>query len=269
MFGIDSSSPTVTNRILWGNSSEILNTLNSTPAVSYTIAKDGYAGTGNLNVDTLFVNQSSIRLSTSGDLRLQTCSSAIDAGLDAVNMTPTGFDGNPRLFGYAIDLGAFETQTFYIDTIQVVQFEIFTYPCDGVAMVVMCGNTGLYSFEWSNGANTAIVLTIARPRVYTGYHRRSGPESPPGRYIVQFLCGRPRDQRTGCNGIREYGEICHRLDGHRLVCPHTSTNQEFTYRQEVIAVIYPECEVPDTIPNKIFPLSAFFRWINPCSCICG
>ncbi|MCB9297734.1 MAG: hypothetical protein H6559_32090 [Lewinellaceae bacterium] len=44
------SSITVTNCILWGNSSEIGNT-NSNPTVTYSIVQGGYTGIGNLDAN--------------------------------------------------------------------------------------------------------------------------------------------------------------------------------------------------------------------------
>lgn len=46
-----------------------------------------------------------------GDLRLQTNSPAIDLGQNAANAAPFDLDGNLRIRGAAIDLGAFEFQT--------------------------------------------------------------------------------------------------------------------------------------------------------------
>ncbi|MBK9256192.1 MAG: SBBP repeat-containing protein [Saprospiraceae bacterium] len=118
-------SGNVVNCILWGNSNEIAN-FSSSPVITYSIVQGGYAGTGNLNTNPLFVNQPPIGLGDLGDLRLQTCSPAIDAGEDSVNATTTDLDGNARKFeaitgGQSIDMGAYEYQslvpftTYYID----------------------------------------------------------------------------------------------------------------------------------------------------------
>jgi len=55
---IYTSSPTLTNCILWGNGTgtEIFNATGSSPTVTYSIVQGGYPGTGNLNADPLFVN---------------------------------------------------------------------------------------------------------------------------------------------------------------------------------------------------------------------
>ena len=73
--GINTSFVNMLNCILWGNSSELFvvgtNTIN---IVAHSIIKQAsgvYSGTGNLNVDPLFVNQPPIGLGTIGDLHLQ------------------------------------------------------------------------------------------------------------------------------------------------------------------------------------------------------
>jgi hypothetical protein len=63
---------TVINSIIWGNGVEISN--NKTCTVSYSDVQGGYAGTGNINADPLFVN------TAGGDYHLQTNSPCIDAG---------------------------------------------------------------------------------------------------------------------------------------------------------------------------------------------
>jgi hypothetical protein len=122
--GIDNdgnSTPTLTNTILWGNSavgqsSEISNTANSTPLISYSlIAGCGGSGAGwqtwqgtdgghNLDGPPLFAD------GASGNLRLTADSPAIDAGdngaLPAGLMTD--LDGQPRIVGATVDLGAYE-----------------------------------------------------------------------------------------------------------------------------------------------------------------
>ncbi len=105
-------SPLVTNCIIWGNSSSIHDVF-STSIVSYSIVQGGYAGTGNLNTDPLFVDQPPIGLGNTGDLRLQPCSPAINAGDNTAvpSGITTDLDGNPRFYnGGTVDMGAYEYQ---------------------------------------------------------------------------------------------------------------------------------------------------------------
>ena len=89
----------IKNSIIWGATNGIFG--NAT--VSNSIVKDGYAGTGNLNTDPLFVN--------AGDrnLRINSNSPAINAGNDAANAELFDADGNIRKAG-TIDMGAYEDQ---------------------------------------------------------------------------------------------------------------------------------------------------------------
>jgi len=116
---------TIGNSILWANTgpggttvaNQLTNSGGST-SVTYSIVQGGFTGTGNLNVNPLFVNQSGF------DFRLQPGSPAIDSGSNA--LVPAGtsvdFDGLPRYIddpavadsgaGTApiVDRGAFERQ---------------------------------------------------------------------------------------------------------------------------------------------------------------
>ncbi len=110
-----SNCQVASNVILWGNSApngpEIYND-SSTPVVTYSDIQGGYAGTGNINADPLFVN------AAGGNLRLQLTSPAIDAGNNAAvpSGVTTDLDGNPRIVdgngdgNAVVDIGAYETQ---------------------------------------------------------------------------------------------------------------------------------------------------------------
>jgi len=104
----ESASPRVTNSIIWGNSAtsagdEIYNS-SSNPVVTYSIVEGDsvYAGTGNLNLNPLFVD------GLNGDLRVYAGSPAIDAGnndadIDANTaeiqpLPATDLAGNDRFF---------------------------------------------------------------------------------------------------------------------------------------------------------------------------
>ncbi len=93
--------PMLKNCILWENSSEVAG---DSPKISFSIIKGGFEGTGNFDTDPLFVD------AASGDLRLQLCSPAIDAGTETVDMTQKDLDGNVRFVGHTIDMGAYEHQ---------------------------------------------------------------------------------------------------------------------------------------------------------------
>jgi predicted outer membrane repeat protein len=120
----DGDTYTLTNNIIWGNSSGIFND-GSTLNVTYSIVQGGFTGEGNLDVDPLFVNQPAVGLGTSGDLRLQAYSPAINVGNNAdVPMgVTTDLDGNDRIINGTVDMGVYEFQgvvlnlltTYYVD----------------------------------------------------------------------------------------------------------------------------------------------------------
>jgi len=113
---INSASGTsnVRNSIIWGNSGTALSGVNT---VTNSIVQGGFTGTGNLNVDPLFID------AINNNLRLQSNSPAINVGNNSFlpadtsdldkdgNTTETiPFDlaGNPRVNGTNVDLGAYE-----------------------------------------------------------------------------------------------------------------------------------------------------------------
>jgi hypothetical protein len=94
--------------------------------VTHSIIQGGYTGTGNLNVDPLFVDG---RLyteapTTAGDYRLRYGSPAIDVGNNTPVTSVTDLDGNARLLdgdgdaSNVVDPGAYERQA-YILTVNV------------------------------------------------------------------------------------------------------------------------------------------------------
>lgn len=107
------------NCIVWGNELGISTCNSCTTTVNHSFIEGGYSGTNNLDIDPLFVDQPPIGMGTGGDLRLQACSPALDAGNDSANSTTTDLVGNDRKFdaisgGAVIDLGAYEFQNAFL-----------------------------------------------------------------------------------------------------------------------------------------------------------
>jgi predicted outer membrane repeat protein len=108
----------VRNSIISGNGGTAITNSNfASTTVTNSIVQGGYTGTGNLNVDPLFVD------AINDDLRLQSTSPAINAGSNASlpadtrdldgdgNITeaiPLDIARNPRVNGTNVDMGAFE-----------------------------------------------------------------------------------------------------------------------------------------------------------------
>jgi hypothetical protein len=103
-----SSSPTLTNCILWDGGGEIYG-YDSTPVVTYCDIQGGLSGTGNIDADPLFVNPSA------DDYHLQPGSLCIDTGSNAAPSLPsTDFEDDPRIVDgngdgdAVVDMGADE-----------------------------------------------------------------------------------------------------------------------------------------------------------------
>ena len=84
------SSPIVTNSIVWGNTPEAIVTDSSTLQVTYCDIEGGWAGTGNIDSDPLFINQS--------DYHLTPESPCVDAGTNTPigDLSPIDLDGIAR-----------------------------------------------------------------------------------------------------------------------------------------------------------------------------
>ena len=112
----------ITNSILWGNGSPDfleINNYEGTFTVSYSnIDQDGYGldpsgdpdANGNIRKDPLVVNATDID-PANWDLHLTEESPCIDMGdSSAAGLPSDDMDGNPRIVGSAIDMGAYEYQ---------------------------------------------------------------------------------------------------------------------------------------------------------------
>ncbi|MGA1869461.1 MAG: right-handed parallel beta-helix repeat-containing protein [bacterium] len=107
------SSPIITNCIIWDNAPDGIHLHESFPAVTYSDIQGGYSGTGNLDIDPLFVNPGL------KDYHLHTDSPCIDAaGTNAVldilsykdkdnRIRPLDGDYNST---YICDMGAYEVE---------------------------------------------------------------------------------------------------------------------------------------------------------------
>ncbi len=96
---------TVNNCILWANrDSQINSGRDPTFDVSYSNIEDGYPGIGNIDLDPLFFNMAN------HDYHLLVNSPCIDSGDPNYIPEPneTDLDGNPRIDGGKIDMGAYE-----------------------------------------------------------------------------------------------------------------------------------------------------------------
>jgi hypothetical protein len=145
MYNFDSSNPTICNSIIWGNTAQTgsnISNNSSTPVFSYSLIQgSGGSGSGswagsfgtdngyNIDANPQFVAPATASApTTTGDYRLQAGSPAIDSGNTALfdaSATPdlsaitTDLDGNPRISGIGIDMGAYELPIYYTVTFSV------------------------------------------------------------------------------------------------------------------------------------------------------
>jgi hypothetical protein len=111
-----SSNTIITNTIIYGNNGGGISNNSSTPVISYSLVQ-GLTGAsnGNINGDLapLFVNPiAADAVNTGGDYRLLVASPCINVDNNAVlpSGIATDLDGNQRIYGALIDMGAFELQ---------------------------------------------------------------------------------------------------------------------------------------------------------------
>jgi hypothetical protein len=102
-----------------------------------------WGGTTNIHEDPLFTSFG----------RLQAGSPAIDIGVLQPGLPATDLDGNPRIIGDAIDLGAYEYEpplTLHADMTPVTCHG----GADGAIDLTVTGGTGTYEIAWSPGSAT-------------------------------------------------------------------------------------------------------------------
>jgi len=121
-----SATPSLTNCIFWGNTTDtgyhpqIYNENGGNPSLTYSDIQGGYAGTGNVDIDPLFVDADgvdNIYGTTDDDPRLAANSPLIDAGHPA-QCPATDIRGLPRT-DLRCDMGAYEVK--YSDSSTVIR----------------------------------------------------------------------------------------------------------------------------------------------------
>ncbi|MEP7267110.1 MAG: choice-of-anchor Q domain-containing protein, partial [Saprospiraceae bacterium] len=153
--------PSLTNSIVWNNSSTFFNAGTAMPTVRYSMIQTpgNYTNGGNNKpdgTDPLFVNSpmSGAAPTAIGNFHVQANSLAIDMGLDGANTYPTDLDGNPRVQGARIDIGAYEFQVGFLCTDYTGLTTIY------VDSTATGGNNG---FDWDSAfTDLQDALAVAR-----------------------------------------------------------------------------------------------------------
>jgi len=149
------------NCIIYGNSApsgsnyygSTLNYCDTTPLAS---------GLGNITNDPAFVSLAG------GDYHLQSNSPCINAGNNAAVTSTNDYDGNPRIVGGTVDIGAYEYQT-PSSILSYAWAQQYGLPTDGSADFLDSDGTGLNNWQkWIAGlnpTNAASVFELQTPAV--------------------------------------------------------------------------------------------------------
>jgi len=167
------SNPTLSHCIIWGNWRQISTSGSAVVTASYSNIQWGWPGSGNIDVDPSFVGPPD-----GFDYHLSSNSPCIDMGDPSYVQEPnqTDIDGQPRIVGAAIDIGADEayfegpliglsatsfqflspgTQTLGIRNagIDTLNWQI-DYDCDWLTVVPDTGSSGIEATEVTLTADT-------------------------------------------------------------------------------------------------------------------
>jgi hypothetical protein len=154
--GVNASS--LQNCIVCFNGSQILGICQDWYSSSLTRCCAGCVdgSAGNINVDPLFVDFAN------GDLHLQANSPCINAGLNAAAPPGTDVEGNARIAGGTVDIGAYEFPT-PTSVLSYAWLQQYGLPTDGSSDYADPDGDGMNNWqEWRAGTNPTDALSVLR-----------------------------------------------------------------------------------------------------------
>lgn len=124
--------------------------------LSYCCTTPNPGGTGNITNDPALVNW------TNSDFHLQSNSPCINSGYNAYAPGPTDLDGNPRIVGGTVDIGAYEYQT-PTSVISYAWLQQYGLPTDGSADFADTDGDGMNNWqEWIAGTDPTDPASVLR-----------------------------------------------------------------------------------------------------------
>jgi hypothetical protein len=146
----------VTNSVVFYNSATTGLNYQAGPFFSYCCTTPLPAGAGNFTNEPGFLNLDA------GDFHLQTNSPCINAGLNSAVAGPIDLDGNPRISGGAVDLGAYEFPN-PASIISYAWLQHYGLPTDGSADSLDSDGDGMNNWqEWRAGTDPTNRLSVLR-----------------------------------------------------------------------------------------------------------
>lgn len=147
----------------------VWNSCVTTPVPSYN---GDYYEYNIITNEPLFVNMAG------GDFHLQSNSPCINSGINAYVTTSTDLDGNPRIVGGTVDIGAYEYQT-PTSVISYAWLDQFGLPTDGSVDHVDLDGTGFNVYQdWIAGLNPTNSMSVLQMLPPTTTN------SPPGLVVI-------------------------------------------------------------------------------------
>jgi hypothetical protein len=154
--GVDESQ-TLLNSVIYYNSAPFGTNINGGGAFTNccTTPLPGY-GANNLTNAPLFLNLNG------GDFHLQSNSPCINAGDNAYVATSTDLDGNPRIKGGTVDMGAYELQN-PSSVISYAWLQSYGLPTDGSADFIDSDGNGMNNRQkWIAGLNPTNAASVLK-----------------------------------------------------------------------------------------------------------
>ena len=186
-------NPELTNVILWGNRADAeadeLYVTSAEVTVSYCLIRGGMDGAGvnllattfndgggNFDGHPVFVQATapSLAPTTEGDYRLESVSAAIDAGTNTAVSTLMDLDGNQRIVGGRVDIGAYEFQSAEILSAKEITRNNVPYDFDDTHISMrfvgsVAGESPLLFVDYYNGEAENIAYEDTTSLVHTSH----------------------------------------------------------------------------------------------------